>query len=118
MIDLFLAKPLWVKDNDGSTELRVTLFDELGKIVWATMTSEGRSEARFWLCEAVSSLSSITPNEQQELFLKLLRSKPLKHDVAAQVLQMIFERRPHKAGLILAKKSHRLEKFFEGKLVS
>lgn len=114
MMDLFLSKPIWVKDDDDSNEQRITLFDKLEKIIWAIMTSEGRSEARFWLCEAISSLSSITPNEQQELFLRLLRSKPLNRDLAAQVLQMIFERRPHKAGLILAKKSHRLEKFFEG----
>ncbi|KAJ8440373.1 LOW QUALITY PROTEIN: hypothetical protein Cgig2_012809 [Carnegiea gigantea] len=113
MIDLFLSKPMWVKDDNDSDEQRITLFDELEKIIWAIMTSEGRSEARFWLCDAISSLSSIRPNEQQELFLRLLRSKPLNRDLAAQVLQMIFERKPHKAGLILAKKSHRLEKFFE-----
>ena len=117
MIDLFLSKPMWVKDDNDSDEQRITLFDELEKIIWAIMTSEGRSEARFWLCEAISNLSSISPNEQQELILRLLRSKPLNRDLAAQVLQMIFERRPHKAGLILAKKSHRLEKFFEGKSV-
>lgn len=115
MIELFLTKPIWCDDKNGdSADLRMPLYDELEKILWGLITYEGRSEARLWLCEAISSLSSISPIEQRELFMKLLKMKPLKLDIAAQVFQMLFERRPQKAGLILAKKSCKLEKFFEG----
>lgn len=115
MIELFLSKPVWDNDeNADSAELRIGLFNELEKIIWAIMTSEGRSEARLWLCEAISSLRSIASHEQHDLFMNLLKSRPLNRDLAVQVLQLIFERRPHKLGLILAKRSHKLEKFFEG----
>ncbi|XP_074316730.1 uncharacterized protein LOC141652990 [Silene latifolia] len=110
MIELFLSKPIWGDDP----EQRIALFDELETVIWGVMTSEGRSEARLWLCEAISSLNSITPREQRDLFMSLLRSKPRKWDLAEQVLQLIIADRPHEAGAILAKKSHRLEKFFQG----
>lgn len=117
MIELFLSKPIWGDDkNSDSAEQRMPVYDKLEKTIWRIITSEGRSEARLWLCESISSLSSVTSHERQDLFMKLLRSKPVKLDIAAQVLQMFFERRPQQAGLILSKKSHRLEKFFDGKL--
>ncbi|XP_021733447.1 uncharacterized protein LOC110700248 [Chenopodium quinoa] len=115
MIELFLSKPIWGDDKNSDTaDLRMPLYNELEKILWGLITSEGRSEARLWLCEAISNISSITPPEQRDLFMRLLKSKPRKWDIASQVFQMLFERRPQKAGIILAKKCHRLEKFFEG----
>ncbi|KNA22078.1 hypothetical protein SOVF_037240 isoform A [Spinacia oleracea] len=115
MIALYLSKPLWGDaTNADSGDLRMPLYDKLEKIIWGLITSEGRSEARLWLCESISSLSSITPPEQRDLFTRLLKSKPRKLDIAAQVFQMLFERRPQKAGLILAKKSRKLKRFFEG----
>ncbi|XP_057517462.1 uncharacterized protein LOC130798478 [Amaranthus tricolor] len=113
MIELFLSKPIWGDDNSDSAEQTMPVYDKLEKTIWRIITSEGRSEARLWLCESISSLSSVTSHERQDLFMKLLRSKPVKLDIAAQVLQMFFERRPQQAGLILSKKSHRLEKFFD-----
>ncbi|KAL2935862.1 Vacuolar protein sorting-associated protein 35 [Bienertia sinuspersici] len=108
MIELFLSKPVWGDDkNADSAELTMPFYDKLEEIIWGLMTSEGRSEARLWLCEAISSLSSITPHEQRDLFMRLLRSKP---DIAAQVFQMLFERRPQQAGMILAKKCRWLER--------
>ncbi|XP_052208549.1 uncharacterized protein LOC127812195 isoform X2 [Diospyros lotus] len=77
------------------------------------MSCGGRSEARLWLCNNLSSLKSITPHHYRGLFVKILRSKPLKRSLATQVLQMIFEKHPQKAGSILAKKSHLLEDFFK-----
>ncbi|THF98543.1 hypothetical protein TEA_002888 [Camellia sinensis var. sinensis] len=86
-------------------------------MIWSfIMSCGGRSEARLWLCNSLASISSMTPRHQHELFVKILRSKPPKRAVAAQVLQMIFEKHPRKAGSILAKKSRRLENFFRGKL--
>ncbi|KAL9243081.1 hypothetical protein vseg_017011 [Gypsophila vaccaria] len=119
MIELFLSKPIWgdVDGDDktvGFSEQRVALFDELEKMIWGVLTSEGRSEARLWLCEAISSLTSIDPREQRDLFMSLLRSKPRKWDLAEQLLGLIIVERPREAGAILAQKSHRLEKFFGG----
>ncbi|KAK9669578.1 hypothetical protein RND81_13G141200 [Saponaria officinalis] len=111
MIELFLSKPIWGDDDDD--EQRIALFDELETIIWGLVTSEGRSEARLWLCEAISSLS-IAPHDQRDLFTSLLRSKHRKWDLAEQLLQLIIAERPREAGAILAGKSHRLEKFFEG----
>ncbi|GMH27962.1 hypothetical protein Nepgr_029805 [Nepenthes gracilis] len=116
MIQLFLSKPIRSNEevNDNSAEQRLLLFNQLENIIWTLLTSEGRSEARLWLCDAVSSFCSITPKEQHDLFMNLLRSELVKHNIAAQLWQMIFEKRPHEAGSILAKKSHILERFFEG----
>ncbi|GAB4841538.1 hypothetical protein Ancab_022252 [Ancistrocladus abbreviatus] len=117
MIQLFLSKPIWsseVDDDDDSTKQKRSILNQLGNIIWKFMTSEGRSEARLWLCDAISSIGSISSREQHDLFLNLLRLKPARHNLAAQLWRMIFEKRPYRAGLILSKKSHLLEKFFEG----
>ncbi|KAL8161615.1 hypothetical protein V2J09_013104 [Rumex salicifolius] len=113
MIQLFLSKPVWASETDvvGTSDPRLSLIDELEKSLWTLIISEGRSEARLWLCDTISSFKSITPKQQRVIFIKLLKSN---RDLAAQVLQMIFERRPNKLGMILARKSHVLEKFFRG----
>ncbi|GAB2298187.1 hypothetical protein Dimus_032259 [Dionaea muscipula] len=115
MIPLFLSTPIWsVKVDDECNDQRMSILTELGKIIWTVMTSEGRSEARLWLCETISTISSLSSREHRELFLDLLSSKSDRHSVAAQLWQMIFEKRPQMAGSILARKSHMLERFFEG----
>ncbi|KAF8402397.1 hypothetical protein HHK36_013352 [Tetracentron sinense] len=115
MVQLFLSEPVCSDDgDDGTAKHRISLLDELGSIIWSLITSGGRSEARLWLCNTIACISSITPRHQRELFMNLLRSKPTKLALAAQLLQMIFEKRPRKAGPILAKKSYMLEKFFKG----
>ncbi|XP_020571339.1 uncharacterized protein LOC110018383 isoform X2 [Phalaenopsis equestris] len=115
MVRLFLSPPpsCISGDRDGVKE-RLTLLEKLESILWSAMVSGGRNEARLWLCNTISSIHSITPREQCELFIELLRLKKSKHDVAAQLLQMIFENRPSKVGSIIAKKCCMLEKFFEG----
>ncbi|KAK9164499.1 hypothetical protein Syun_005401 [Stephania yunnanensis] len=115
MFDLFLPDQNW--SGDGDTEAvkrRISLLSKLENVIWSLLTSEGRSESRLWLCNTISSLSSITANVQCELFMNLLRSKPRNLSLAAHVLQMIFEKRPRIAGLIIAKKSYILEEFFKG----
>lgn len=118
MIQLFLSEPTWSdKEDEESLKQILSLLTKLETIVWSLISSGGRSEARLWLCNTVSGISSITPRNQLKLFVNLLRSKPLKRGLATQLLQMIFEKKPHKAGAIIAKKSHVLENFFRGKLV-
>lgn len=115
MVYLFLREPIWNDDEDDeNTKMRISLLNKMESVIMPFLMSGGRSEARLWLCNTVAGISSITRQQQSELFMSLLRSKQLKHGLASQLLQMIFEKRPQKAGSIIAKKSHILEKFFEG----
>ncbi|CAN4119545.1 unnamed protein product [Withania somnifera] len=115
MLQLFLSEPDW-KENatDESVEQRKALLNELESVIWSLMLVEGRSESRLWLCNAVSEMKSITPCNQRELFMTLLRSKPLKRPLVGQLLQLLFQRKPQKAGRIIAKKCFLLENFFKG----
>ncbi|OVA05162.1 hypothetical protein BVC80_8895g30 [Macleaya cordata] len=116
MVQLFLSEPVSSDSvNDDAVEQSISLLKKLESVIWSLITSAGRSESRLWLCNTISCSNSVTPRAQHELFVNLLQSKPSKVPLAAQVLQMIFERRPHKIGPIIAKKSHILEKFFKGK---
>lgn len=115
MVYLFLSEPIWDEDGDGGTaSIRISLLNKLESVIWSLMTSEGRSEARLWLCSTIAGMSSVTSHHQRELFVNLLRSRPLKRALASQLLRMIFEKRPQKVGSIIAKKSYILKKFFEG----
>lgn len=115
MVHLFLLEPpLGDVGNENAAQKNISLLQELESIIWSVIMSGGRSEARLWLCTTISCIRSITPHNQCELFVNLLRSKPKKKFVAARLVQMIFEKRPQKAGPIIAKKSFMLEKFFEG----
>ena len=116
MVHLFLSEPNWndVGDND-STKVRISLLSKLESVVQSFLLSGGRSEARLWLCNTVAGISSISCRHQCELFMDFLKSKPVKHSLASQLLEMIFDKRPQKAGSLISKKSHMLEKFFEGK---
>ncbi|KAF7809428.1 uncharacterized protein G2W53_036171 [Senna tora] len=117
MIDLFLSEPSCDDDDvDGgdSMKLRISLLNELESTIWSLMMSGGRSEARLWLCNTIAGMTSITPRHQRELFVHLLKSRGQKQGLASQLLHMMFEKKPHKGGSILARRSHILEKFFEG----
>ncbi|KAK1363389.1 hypothetical protein POM88_038950 [Heracleum sosnowskyi] len=115
MVQLYLSEPAWNDiEDDASVKQRISLLIKLEMIILSLMSSGGRSEARLWLCNTLSSMTSISPHNQQEVFVKLLRCKPRKLGLASQLLQMIFEKRPKRVGAILAKNSHRLESFFRG----
>lgn len=116
MLDLFLSEPNWKEDENGcnSAKMRVSLLNKLEPVIWSLMASGGRSEARLWLCNTIAGISSISHHHQRELFINLLRSKPLKKRLASQLLHMIFDTRPQKAGSIIAKRSYPLRKFFQG----
>lgn len=115
MVQLFLRKPASDGSGDGSAvKERFSLLQKLESIIWSIITSGGRYEVRLWLCNTISCIHSITPRDQCDLFIELLKSGLSKHDVAAQLLQIIFEKRPEKVGHIIAKKCCMLEKFFEG----
>ncbi|XP_026660061.2 LOW QUALITY PROTEIN: uncharacterized protein LOC103706052 [Phoenix dactylifera] len=115
MVQLFLQKLALDEGGDKTAvKERLSLLQKLESIIWSVLTSEGRYEARLWLCNTISCIHTITPQDQHDLFMDLLRSSLSKHDVAAQLLQMIFEKRPEKAGHVIAKKCYMLEKFFEG----
>ncbi|KAF3447887.1 hypothetical protein FNV43_RR08594 [Rhamnella rubrinervis] len=117
MVYLFLREPIWNDDRDNvDAKMRISLLNKLEYVIKSFLMSEGRSQAHFWLCDTIAGISSISRQHQCELFMNLLRSKTLRRGLASQLLQMIFEKRPHKAGSIIAKRSHVLEKFFEGKL--
>ena len=115
MVYLFLAEPSSSDGGDSdSTKLRLSLLNELESVIWSMMVSGGRSEARLWLFNSIAGITCITPDQQRELFMSLLRSRGQKKDLATQLLHMMFEEMPHKGGSIIAKRSHILEKFFEG----
>ncbi|KAL6557235.1 hypothetical protein OROMI_017585 [Orobanche minor] len=116
MLKLFLSEPTWV-DSNGKNESykRIrSLLEELELVIWSLLSSGGRSEARLWLCNTISGISSISPWRQRDMFMNLLRSKPMKRHLASQLLQLIFEKQPQKIGTIIAKKSCKLENFFKG----
>ncbi|CAA0806012.1 Unknown protein [Striga hermonthica] len=116
MLRLFLREPTWGQSNgdDEFYKQIKSLLDELEQVIWSLLSSGGRSEARLWLCNTMSGISSITPQRQRDLFVSLLRSKPIKRHLASQLLYLIFGKQPQKVGPIIAKESHRLENFFKG----
>ncbi|KAI3829897.1 hypothetical protein L1987_04028 [Smallanthus sonchifolius] len=115
MVNLFLSEPDWNWDGgDDPVPQRISLLSDLESIIRLLIASQSRSEARLWLCKDVSGISSLSRRQKCELFLTLLRTSSQKRDLAAQVLQMIFEKQPKKAGSILAKRSDMLEDFFRG----
>ncbi|XP_010482082.1 PREDICTED: uncharacterized protein LOC104760815 [Camelina sativa] len=116
MVNLFLSEPKLndvVAHNSSNTDVILPLLNKLGSHIQSLVTRGGRSEARLWLCSALSTVS-ISPRKQLSVFMKLLRSKPRKLQFVSQLLTMIFEKRPRKLGSLLAKRSYILEKFFEG----
>lgn len=115
MAQLYLSEPTWDDiEDDASVKERISLLTKLETIILSLMSSGGRSEARLWLCHTLSGMSSISPHNQQEIFVKLLRSKPRNFGLASQLLQMIFEKRTKRVGAIIAKNSQMLESFFRG----
>lgn len=118
MVQLFLSEPDWSYDgDDDSVKQRISLLNDVESVIHLLITTQSRSEARLWLCKDVSGISSLSRRQKRELFVTLLRTSSQKRDLAAQLLQMVFEKQPKKAGSILAKKSGLLEDFFRGKLV-
>ncbi|KAJ0253942.1 Uncharacterized protein HA466_0115350 [Hirschfeldia incana] len=114
MVNLFLSEPKWGNDSPQSSNADV-IFPPLNKLsshFQSLVTRGARSEAKLWLCSALSTLS-ISPRRQLNLFMKLLRSKPIKKHLVSQLLQLMFEKRPKKLGSLLAKRSYLLERFFE-----
>ncbi|KAL3625776.1 hypothetical protein CASFOL_030305 [Castilleja foliolosa] len=121
MLQLFLHEPTWGDESDDKGDdqpyKHQKPLDELELAIWSLMSSDGRSEARLWLCNTISGISSISPLHQRDLFVSLLKSKQIKWHLASQLLQLIFEKQPQKMGSILAKKSHNLENFFKGVMI-
>lgn len=120
MVRLFLTEPNWKEESGADTDSAkrmISLLTQLESVIWSLMTAAGRSEARLWLCSTISGISSITARQQRDLFLNFLRTKPTKRGLASQLLQMMFDKKPRKAGSILAKRSSVLDKFFQGKSV-
>lgn len=116
MIDLLLCEPSWDEDVkfDDSMKLRISLLNELECTIWSLiMLGSSRSEARLWLCNTIAGMTGITPRHQCELFLNFVKSH--KQGLASQLLHMMFEKKPHLGGSIFAKRSHILEKFFQGR---
>ncbi|XP_075642599.1 uncharacterized protein LOC142613960 [Castanea sativa] len=117
MVYLFLSEPIWDGDVDDSSCIRISLLNNLESVLCSFFTtSEGRSEARLWLCNTIAGMSSVTSYHHRDLFVNLLRSNksPKRALLASQLLQLIFEKRPHIMGSIIAKKSYILKEFFEG----
>lgn len=115
MVHLFISEPNWSWDgDDDSVKRRISLLNNLESIVRLLIASQSRSEARLWLCKDLSRISSLSRRQKHELFVTLLQTSPQKRDLAAQLVQMIFEKHPKKAGSIIAKRSDMLEDFFRG----
>ncbi|CAN6448851.1 unnamed protein product [Victoria cruziana] len=100
-------------DGGGANEM-VSLLEELASLLWQVIVANGRAESRLWLCNTLGSINSVRPREQWVLFRKLLESSSRRRRIAAQVLQLVFEKKPWDAGKVLAKKCYMLEKFFSG----
>ncbi|XP_010551996.1 PREDICTED: uncharacterized protein LOC104822459 [Tarenaya hassleriana] len=114
MVRLFLSEPKWDKAHKSGVIDRVTpLLNELGSLIRSLVAHGGRSEARLWLCSTLSG-ASMARKQQRKIFMSLLRSKPRKMQLVSRLLQMIIEKKPRKLGAVLAKRSHILEKFFQG----
>ncbi|KAL1198436.1 hypothetical protein V5N11_008909 [Cardamine amara subsp. amara] len=116
MVNLFLSEPNWNGDahkSNSNINVILPLLNKLSSHIQSLVTHGARSEARLWLCSALSTIS-ISPRRQLNIFMKLLRSKPRKIQFLSQLLQLMFEKSPRKLGSVLAKKSYILEKFFEG----
>lgn len=116
MVQLFLReepkKKEDVREEDSERAKRmICLLKELESVIWSLIT---RSEARLWLCNTISCITSLTPNQKREVFVSLLRTTS-KKALASQLWQLIFQKRPHEAGTLLAERSYVLEKFFQGK---
>ncbi|WCJ37286.1 hypothetical protein M5689_018437 [Euphorbia peplus] len=117
MVNLFLSEPNWKDYGDGDTHLAklwISLLEQLHSLISSLITSGGRSEARLWLCTAISSINSLTSRHHRDLFLKLLKYRPTNRNLASQLVEILFQKRPRKAGSIIAKRSYLLEKFFQG----
>ncbi|KAG0496580.1 hypothetical protein HPP92_001271 [Vanilla planifolia] len=115
MARLFLSPPPSDEQEERDAVKQIISFlEEVESVICSAMVSGGRHEARLWLCNTISSIHSLTVRDQCDLFVNLLRLDESKYDVAAQLLQIFFEKKPDKAGSILAIKIHMLEKFFEG----
>ncbi|KAL2337036.1 hypothetical protein Fmac_011482 [Flemingia macrophylla] len=112
MMDLFLSEPSW-KDvvDDDSTGSRISLLKDLETVIWSTV---GRAESRLWLCNTIAGLNCVTFLDQRHLFQNFLRTRGLKRDFASHLLHFMFDVSPHKLGSVLARRSHVLDKFFEG----
>jgi len=115
MVQLFLCVPTEGGSvNTVAVEARKSLLNNVESIIKSIIKSAGRYEARLWLCSTVSSVHSLSRQDQRNLFLDLLEMKNSRRDVAARLLRMIFDKKPKMAGSILAKKGHILEEFFRG----
>ncbi|KAB5527794.1 hypothetical protein DKX38_021641 [Salix brachista] len=115
MIQLFLREEAKrkedVREEDSErTKGMICLLKQLESVIWSLIT---RSEARLWLYNTISCITSITPYQKRELFASLLRTTS-KKGLASQLWQLIFQKRPHEAGTLLAERSYVLEKFFQG----
>ncbi|KAG8044574.1 hypothetical protein GUJ93_ZPchr0069g33261 [Zizania palustris] len=115
MVQLFFQGPTdGCSINTDAVKVRKSLLDKVESIIRSVIKSGGWYEARLWLCSTVSSIHLLDPYDQQHLFLDLLGMKNSKKDVAARLLRMIFDKKPQKAGSILAKNCQMLEEFFQG----
>lgn len=115
MVELLLSERTTNEKGDDHDAAKdcINILNKLESIVWGVITSEGRSEARLWLCKTISCFTSVTPQAQCEVFLKLLRTNQ-KIGLAKQLLQLIFEKRLPKVAAIVADKSYVLKRFFKG----
>lgn len=118
MVNLFLSQPKLndVAHNSSNINVILPLLNKLASQIQSLVTRGARSEARLWLCSALSTIS-ISPKQQYKIFMKLVSSKPRKMEFLSQLLTMMFEKRPRKLGSLLAKRSYILEKFFEGEVL-
>ncbi|XP_051227401.1 uncharacterized protein [Lolium perenne] len=115
MVQLFLQVPTDGGSADtDAVRARRSLLNEAESVIRSVVRSGGRYEARMWLCSTISSVHLLDPRDQRDLFINLLEMKDSRRDVAARLLRMIFDKKPKKAGSVLAKKLHMLEKFFQG----
>lgn len=127
MTNLFMTVPDDVVSSSAAYDgmqstKRITILERLEPLIWKLITADGRSEARLWLCNAVASISTISRQEQSALFFDILRSfNPPKDDegrsgqmLARQLLRMLCENAPEKAGKIISKRSRILQSFFKG----
>ncbi|KAK4742877.1 hypothetical protein SAY87_000878 [Trapa incisa] len=116
MIQLFLEQADSTGGRDDeSTHPVISLLNQLGETIWKAIVAAGcRSEARLWLCNTISRLSTLPRRGQRDIFVSLLRSEPRGRTIGSLLLQMMFDKRPDMTGPVIARRSHLLEQFFKG----
>lgn len=108
---------------------RRELLGAMEDLLWRVLASEGRSEARLWLCTDIGSVQNVPRHVQATLFLNLIKPSSLKTEfsdgrgggdddfdelLCRQALRLACEKQPGRVIRLFAKDSKFIRQFFSG----